>query len=207
LKRPSSTRVIERRCDDTARKRRIINSPCRSFPLFAALSFFSFPFSYLFPFASLNMTPDSQEIVIIGSGIVGLCTAYSLLSLNQSVRVKILESSTERQVAEGASQYAGGFIAGGESWHNEPSRSLARESWKCHSEMAEVLHGAENYGWRECGAIGLSVGGPVRRSAYRSLPGGKGKEAVEGEEGRLPKGEWVEGEKEELSTEGGVGQV
>jgi len=153
------------------------------------------------------MSKEAQEVVIIGSGIVGLCTAYSLLTLDNSIRVKILESSAERQIAGGASRYAGGFIAGGESWHNEPSRDLAKESWKCHSEMAKVLNGAENYGWRECGAIGLSVGGPVSRSAYRTLPGGKGREAVESEEGKLPEGEWVEGEKEELSTEGGVGQV
>ncbi|GAA5870599.1 hypothetical protein JCM16303_001530 [Sporobolomyces ruberrimus] len=153
------------------------------------------------------MPQGAQEIVIIGSGIVGLSTAYYSLTLSPSSRVTILESSTERQVAGGASSYAGGFIAGGPSWHDPSSQDLARESWNCHVEIAEVLGGAENFGWRECGAIGLSVGHPVKRSAYRTLPEGKGKESVEVEEGRLPAGEWVEGEKEQLSLEGGVGQV
>jgi len=147
-----------------------------------------------------------EEVVIIGSGIVGLCTAYYTLSLSSSTRVTILESST--QIAGGASSYAGGFIAGGPSWHNPPSQDLARLSWDCHCELAKVLKGEENFGWRECGAIGLSVGDQVvNRSAYRTLPRGKAKETVELDDGILPAGVWVEGEKEELDLEGGVGQV
>ncbi|GAA5924441.1 NAD(P)/FAD-dependent oxidoreductase [Sporobolomyces koalae] len=148
-----------------------------------------------------------QDIVIVGAGIVGLCTAYYSLALSDLTRVTLVEASTEGSVAGGASSYAGGFVAGGSSWHNEPSQDLARASFKCHVELAKVLDGARQYGWRECGAIGLSLGHPVNRSAYRSLPGGKGKETLEVEKGRLPPGEWVEGEKEELSLEGGVGQV
>ncbi|GAA5832270.1 hypothetical protein JCM3766R1_002359 [Sporobolomyces carnicolor] len=150
---------------------------------------------------------DQQEVVVIGSGIVGLCSAYYTLCLSGSTRVTLLESSTERNVAAGASSYAGGFIAGGPSWHDPSSQDLARESWRCHVELAELLGGSENFGWRECGAIGLSVGHPVNRSAYRTLPGGKSKEHVEIDRGRLPPGVWVEGEVEQLSLEGGVGQV
>ncbi|GAA5895075.1 NAD(P)/FAD-dependent oxidoreductase [Sporobolomyces salmoneus] len=148
------------------------------------------------------------EVIIIGSGIMGLCSAFYTLSRGSpSTKVTILESSTERTVAGGASSYAGGFIGGGPSWHDPSSQDLARESWKCHVELAELLDGAQNFGWRECGAVGLSVGHPVHRSAYRTLPGGKGKENIEVNQGKLPPGVWVEGEAEELSLEGGVGQV
>lgn len=153
------------------------------------------------------MTRDRQDIVVIGSGIVGLSTAYYLLTISPSSSVTVLESSTTGTIAGGASSYAGGFIAGGASWHNVPSQDLARESWKCHAALAKLLDGSENFGWRECGAIGLSVGDPVNRSAYRTLPGGTKKEKIEADDGKLPPGEWVEGEKEELSLEGGVGQV
>ncbi|GAA5957247.1 hypothetical protein JCM3765_000403 [Sporobolomyces pararoseus] len=153
------------------------------------------------------MIGEQQEIVVIGSGIVGLCTAYYVLTLSPSSRVTVLEFSTSNTIAGGASSYAGGFIAGGASWHKVPNQDLARESWKCHVELAKLLDGADAFGWRECGAIGLSVGDPVNRSAYRTLPGGTKKEKIEADDGKLPPGEWVEGEKEELSLEGGVGQV
>ncbi|GAA6007988.1 hypothetical protein JCM11491_006567 [Sporobolomyces phaffii] len=153
------------------------------------------------------MARDQQEIVIIGSGIVGLCSAYYALTLSPSSRVTILESSRACTVAGGASSYAGGFIAGGPSWHDPSSQDLARESWNCHVHLAKVLDGERNYGWRECGAIGLQVGHPISRSAYRTLPQGNGSETVTVEKGKLRPGEWVEGEKEELSLEGGVGQV
>ncbi|GAA6063159.1 hypothetical protein JCM10212_006317 [Sporobolomyces blumeae] len=147
------------------------------------------------------------HVVIVGAGIIGLSTAYYTLSRSATARVTLLESSTSRQVAAGASSYAGGFIACGPSWHDPSSQDLARLSWDCHVELSRVLKGDETCGWRTCGAIGLNVGAEVSRSAYRTLPNGKGKELVEVEQGHLPRGEWVEGDKEELSLEGGVAQV
>ncbi|GAA5971400.1 hypothetical protein JCM11641_008339 [Rhodosporidiobolus odoratus] len=155
----------------------------------------------------------ADEHVILGSGIIGLCTAYYTLSLSTSARVILIESSPSRAIAGGASSNAGGFIACGAEppapWHEPPSAPLAKLSWDCHVELARKLGGENKWGWRECGAIGLNVGGEgEERSKYRNLPGGKGKNKVGGEEGgELPDGTWVEGEREDLSTEGGVAQV
>ncbi|GAA5859940.1 hypothetical protein JCM1840_001805 [Sporobolomyces johnsonii] len=153
--------------------------------------------------------PQDEHVLILGAGIVGLCSAYYALAASPSTRVTLVEASASHRVAAGASSHAGGFLACGPAWHDSPSRDLARLTWECHVELAKQLKGEESYGWRECGAVGLSVGGRGEsRSKYRSLPRGRGTELVETEEGRMmPPGEWVEGEREELSTEGGVGQV
>ncbi|GAA5971976.1 hypothetical protein JCM21900_002624 [Sporobolomyces salmonicolor] len=153
---------------------------------------------------------EPQHVLILGAGIVGLCSAYYTLAASASPRVTLVEASPSHRIASGASSHAGGFLACGPAWHDSPSRDLARLTWECHVELAEQLKGEESYGWRECGAVGVSVGGRGEsRSKYRSLPGRKGRESlVEREAGRrMPPGEWVEGEREELSTEGGVGQV
>ncbi|BGP13121.1 hypothetical protein JCM10213v2_001040 [Rhodosporidiobolus nylandii] len=135
------------------------------------------------------------HIVILGSGIVGLSCAYYALTLSPSARVTLVEASSQGTIAGGASSNSGGFIAAG-------------SAWDCHVSLAERLNGAEKWGWRECGAVGLAVGGTDEsRSKYRTLPGGVKKEQVRAEGGKLPPGTWVEGEREELSTEGGVGQL
>ncbi|BGP21970.1 FAD dependent oxidoreductase [Rhodotorula toruloides] len=154
------------------------------------------------------MPADPEHVVIIGSGIVGLCTAYYTLSLSSTARVLLLESSPSRSVAGGASSYAGGFIACGLSWHEPPSQALARLSWDCHRQLSDALRGESKWGYRECGAVGLAVGGTDEsRSKYRTLPGGKGKEVVKAVKERLPPGQWIAGEREELDTVGGVAQV
>ncbi|KAI5478265.1 FAD dependent oxidoreductase [Pseudohyphozyma bogoriensis] len=142
---------------------------------------------------------QSEQIVIIGGGIMGLCSAYYLLTSSPLSSVTLVENC--RSIAPGASSYAGGFLAGGtgDSWQGSPSRPLARLSWKLHVELAEALDGAKKWGFRECKAVGLAVGGEgEQRSAYRELPKGKG-EVVEDD--------WLRGEREDLTGEGGVGQI
>ncbi|GAA5830619.1 hypothetical protein JCM11251_002535 [Rhodosporidiobolus azoricus] len=153
------------------------------------------------------MAPPEQHIVVLGSGIVGLCTAYYLLKLSPTARVVLVEAAPSGEIAAGASRYAGGFIAG--AWQDPPSLPLSALSYACHQDLSKELGGHEKWGYRECGATGLHVGSVdgTERSAYRNLPGGKGKEHVEGSRGGLPTGTWVEGEKEELSLEGGVAQL
>lgn len=147
-----------------------------------------------------------REVVILGAGIVGLCTAFYTLDLSPSTRVTLVEAGST--IASGASSQAGGFLAFGAAWHEPPSQSLARLSGACHGELAARLDGAGRYQFRECGAVGLNVGGVDEdRSKYRTLPGGRKQGRQEGEGGRLPQGEWVEGDKEVLSTEGGVAQL
>ncbi|GAA5892172.1 hypothetical protein JCM8208_001462 [Rhodotorula glutinis] len=147
-----------------------------------------------------------SEVVILGAGIVGLCTAFYTLDLAPSTRVTLVEAGST--IASGASSQAGGFLAFGTAWHEPASQSLARLSGECHGELAARLDGASRFGFRECGAVGLNVGGVDEdRSKYRTLPGGRKEGRQEGEAGRLPRGEWVEGDKEVLSIEGGVAQL
>ncbi|GAA5856401.1 hypothetical protein JCM8547_008727 [Rhodosporidiobolus lusitaniae] len=145
-----------------------------------------------------------QEICIVGSGILGLCTAYYTLELSPTTRVTLVENSLSRTIAGGASSQSGGFLAGGKAWHEGLAQDLGRLSWEEHVALADKLGGREQYGFRESTAAGLNVGGQDEdRSKYRTLPGGSGRKKVEAKDGKS----WVEGEREELSTEGGVGQV
>ncbi|ORY92911.1 FAD dependent oxidoreductase [Leucosporidium creatinivorum] len=149
-----------------------------------------------------------SDIVILGSGIVGLCSAYHLLkspALPPNSTVTILENSSDGSIASGASSKAGGFIAGARGgWCGEPSTDLARLSWECHLELVNELGGREKWGWRECGAVGLRVGGGGQsRSAYRDLP--KGKKEVSDRD-------WLNGEREDLTNGAGgvaaaIGQI
>ncbi|TNY24262.1 FAD dependent oxidoreductase [Rhodotorula diobovata] len=153
------------------------------------------------------MAQAPHEVVVLGAGIVGLCTAYYTLSLDPAAKVTLVEAA-RGTIAPGASSFAGGFLAFGTAWHEPPSQPLARLSGACHADLAERLEGDQRWGYRQCSAIGLNVGGVDEdRSKYRTLPGGKKEGRKEGEGGRLPRGEWVEGEKEVLSTEGGVAQL
>lgn len=148
-----------------------------------------------------------ERVVILGSGIIGLCSSLSLLSASPSCTVTLIENSSSGQIAPGASSQAGGFLAGGSSqggWVGEASVSLARLSWQEHLRLAQELGGREKWGFRECGAVGLRVGAGegegegVSRSAYRDLPEGV-KEAGES---------WLEGEREDLANGlGGIGQM
>jgi hypothetical protein len=144
------------------------------------------------------------KIAIFGSGVVGLSSAYYILSsplLPAGSTVTLIENSSS--IAAGASSYAGGFIAGGaggDAWQGAPSRDLARLSWECHLQLVGVLEGRDKYGWRECGAVGLRVGGGgEERSAYRVLPVGV-KQVVDED--------WLEGEREDMAGDGrGIGQL
>lgn len=56
---------------------------------------------------------DPLEIAVLGSGIIGLCSAHQVLQLSPTARVTLVEASPGRLIAGGASSYAGGFIACG----------------------------------------------------------------------------------------------
>lgn len=152
--------------------------------------------------AMASDSPRAPHFVLLGSGIMSIATAFYLLSsprLPRGSRVTLVENA-RTGIAAGASSYAAGFIAGGaDAWHAPPSQDLARLSWKCHVALAEELGGSEAWGFRECGSVGLRVGGGDQgRSAYRLLPGGR-KEVVEED--------WLVGEREDLTGAGGMGQV
>ena len=141
---------------------------------------------------------EEQRIVIVGGGIIGICSAFYLLGsglLSPNLTVTMIENVG---IASAASVKAGGFIS--RDWHNSETESLARESWLEHVALAERYDGVQKWGWRECGAIGLRVGSQeedVERSAYRLLPEGEG---MRGES-------WLNGEREDMSGSGGIAQL
>lgn len=180
------------------------------------------------------------QVIILGSGIIGLCSAYEVLHLSPTSTVVLVEASPGNLIAGGASSYAGGFIACGPdceyhtspapllssaservssptltlsadtdppTGHDPPSRALARLSWERHTALAAELNGPDAYGWRECRAVGLAVGGHGEsRSKYRTLPGAAATMKNDDEKAAAAV-DWLEGEREQLSTEGGVAQM
>jgi glycine/D-amino acid oxidase-like deaminating enzyme len=56
-----------------------------------------------------------SQVIILGSGIIGLCSAYEVLKLSPTSETKVVlvEASPGNLIAGGASSYAGGFIACG----------------------------------------------------------------------------------------------
>lgn len=69
---------------------------------------------------------------------------------------------------------------------------LARLSYEAHTELAALLDGARTYGWRESGAVGLTVGNEqVEKSAYRLLPRGSSS-------ARSQESDWLNGTREDL---------
>ncbi|EYE96707.1 NAD(P)/FAD-dependent oxidoreductase [Aspergillus ruber CBS 135680] len=96
-------------------------------------------------------TNDRREIVIIGGGIIGCCSAYYLTrhpSYDPSRHsITVLEAS---EIAGGASGKAGGLLA---EWAY-PS-NIVGLSYKLHNELAKEHNGKDRWGYREvnCGQL------------------------------------------------------
>lgn len=138
---------------------------------------------------------EHDAVVILGAGVIGLCSAFYLVE--KGARVVLVDNAQE--VAQGASGYAGGFI-GTTGWHGPDVEPLARLSWREHVRLAKLLDGENEYGFRECAALGVRIGeASLRRSAYRRLPThGAHSTHVD----------WLNGDdQEDLTGNGGVGQV
>ncbi|KAI9800384.1 MAG: hypothetical protein M1825_004154 [Sarcosagium campestre] len=96
-------------------------------------------------------TQQIENIVIIGAGIIGSCTAYYLTrhpSYDPSRhKITLLEASA---VAGGASGKAGGLLA---LWAYP--RCLVPLSYSLHAELAQEHNGAERWGYRRlhCGEL------------------------------------------------------
>ncbi|CAL5868581.1 uncharacterized protein PFLUO_LOCUS2808 [Penicillium psychrofluorescens] len=99
----------------------------------------------------MSASGDRREIVVIGGGIIGCCTAYYLTrhpSYDPSRhKVTLLEAS---EIAGGASGKAGGLLA---QWAY-PS-SIVPLSYRLHAELAKEHGGKDRWGYREvnCGQL------------------------------------------------------
>ncbi|KAK9480763.1 FAD dependent oxidoreductase [Lipomyces japonicus] len=94
---------------------------------------------------------DRQHIIIVGAGIIGVCTAYYLTRHPQfsakTHRITIIEST---RPASGASGKAGGLLA---LWAF-PSQ-LVPLSFELHAQLAEEYNGEEEWGYRRLQTVSL----------------------------------------------------
>eukprot|EP00457_Paulinella_chromatophora_P006017 gb/GEZN01006035.1/.p1 GENE.gb/GEZN01006035.1/~~gb/GEZN01006035.1/.p1 ORF type:complete len:532 (-),score=79.37 gb/GEZN01006035.1/:92-1687(-) len=101
--------------------------------------------------AALSPPSSPQRVVICGAGVTGCCAAYYLTL--RGFKPIIVERTS---VAAAASGKAGGFLA--ENWcDNKPRQELMRESWKLHFQLASLLDGKKNYGFRPMNTIGIAM--------------------------------------------------
>jgi len=98
----------------------------------------------------------TENIVIIGGGIIGVCTAYYLSQddrfKSRSMSVTIVEAN---DIASGASGKAAGFLA--LHWHGPRTASLAELSYRLHEQLANELDGKKAYGYRRLTTLELCV--------------------------------------------------
>lgn len=99
-----------------------------------------------------------REIVVIGGGIIGVCSAYYLVSALTAtpeaslVHVTLVE---EEGIACAASGKAGGFLA--MDWHGPATTSLARLSYTLHQQLATEHDGAERWGYRAMESLSFAI--------------------------------------------------
>ncbi|CCD25427.1 Tda3p NDAI_0F01080 [Naumovozyma dairenensis CBS 421] len=94
-----------------------------------------------------------QKIIIIGAGIIGVCTAYYLTkhpNFNpEKYHIIILES---REVAAGASGKAGGLLA---SWAFP--NMIVPLSFQLHQELSDLYNGETNWDYRRLTTVSLEA--------------------------------------------------
>lgn len=135
------------------------------------------------------MSSSRPHIVIVGGGIIGLCTAYYLLTVPEPPRVTIVENT---HIAAAASSKAAGFVAGHKGWHAPANVELAKLSFDAFTDLAAKFGGAESFGWRLVSTTGVKIGNQDKMSGYRTLPVAGPLESSSG------LGGWANGDKVEL---------
>ncbi|KAL5339710.1 FAD dependent oxidoreductase [Aspergillus crustosus] len=103
----------------------------------------------------MSASSDCRDIVIVGGGIIGCCSAYYITrhpSFNSSWHsVTLIEAA---DIAGGASGKAGGLLA---LWAY-PS-NIVPLSYKLHAELAKEHNGKDRWGYREVGCAQLVARG------------------------------------------------
>jgi glycine/D-amino acid oxidase-like deaminating enzyme len=96
----------------------------------------------------------TTNTVILGTGIIGVSTAY-YLSLSQSPSsIHLVESSPT--LFASASGYAAGFLAA--NWFSSSVSALGKLSFDEHKRLAEEFGGREKWGYMKSQAISYSAG-------------------------------------------------
>lgn len=123
--------------------------------------------------------------IILGSGIIGVSTAY-FLSLHPSYNpistpIYLIEATSEP--FQSASGYSGGFLA--EDWFSPTSASLGELSFRLHRELADEFDGRRKWSYAKSTALSMSidergVGGKKQRGEDWLLEGTSRQEVATG---------------------------
>ncbi|PSN67170.1 FAD dependent oxidoreductase-like protein superfamily [Corynespora cassiicola Philippines] len=97
---------------------------------------------------------SSTSTVILGSGIVGLSTAYYLTQSARTAPQSIHLVDTSPKLLQCASGLAGGFLAA--DWYAPSVAPLGALSFKLHKELAEQNNGRKAWGYSRSTGISLS---------------------------------------------------
>ena len=84
-----------------------------------------------------------SNTVILGSGIIGLSTAYYLSQRQPGSSIHLVDSSPE--LFASASGYAGGFLA--RDWYPPLLKELAELSYDEHEKLANEFGGSEKWAY------------------------------------------------------------
>ncbi len=98
----------------------------------------------------------SPQTFILGTGIIGLSTAY-YLSLSPSTAPSLIHLvDPSPTLFASASGFAGGFVA--EDWFGAELEELGRLSFRLHRELAEQYGGREKWGYLRSSGVSYSAG-------------------------------------------------
>ena len=126
----------------------------------------------------------ATHTVIVGSGIIGISTAYylSLLTSKEENPVEISDrdiQDTQREhhihlvdpapvlFKHVASGKAGGFLA--RNWFSSSVAELGALSFDLHKKLAEEFDGSKGWGWSQSTVINLDIAGNPKKGNKRGL--------------------------------------
>lgn len=98
----------------------------------------------------------TPQITILGTGIIGLSTAYFLSVSPTTPPFSIHLVDPSSILFASASGLAGGFLA--EDWFAEECEELGRLSFRLHKQLAEENGGKEKWGYVESRGVSYSAG-------------------------------------------------
>ena len=135
------------------------------------------------------MTMAATHTVIVGSGIIGISTAYYLSLLTSKENSAEISGGDTRNTKREhnfthlvdpapvlfqrvASGKAGGFLA--RNWFSSPAAELGAFSFDLHKELAEHFDGRKKWGWSQSAVINLDVTGSRKQGSGKGLGEGWG---------------------------------
>ncbi|KAK3941937.1 FAD dependent oxidoreductase [Diplogelasinospora grovesii] len=104
-----------------------------------------------------------SSTVILGSGIIGVSTAYYLSDHQPASSIHLVESAPE--LFSSASGYAGGFLA--KDWFRPAVAPLGALSFDLHRQLAEENGGREKWGYSRTTCISYAVSAVDKASQKR----------------------------------------